>query len=49
MASAARKERLLSVGRKRKAPIGAEDRRPMCLKWQGLIDPDGHQPPVPTK
>jgi hypothetical protein len=49
MASAARKERLLSVGRKRKAPTDAEDRRPMYLKWQRLIYPDGHQSRVPTK
>jgi hypothetical protein len=49
MAFAARKERLLSVGCKRKAPTDAEDRRPMYLEWQRLIDPDGHQPRVPTK
>ena len=44
MESAARQERLMSVGRKRKAPTDAEDCRPMYLKWQRLIDPDGHQP-----
>jgi hypothetical protein len=49
MESAARQERLLSVGCKRKAPTDAEDRQPMYLKWQRLIDPDGHQPRVPTK
>ncbi len=48
IASAARQERLLSVGRKRKVPKDAEDRLPMYLKWQLLIDPDEYQPRAPT-
>jgi hypothetical protein len=48
IASAAREKRLLSVGRKRKVPKDAEDRRPTYLKWQRLIDPDGYQPRAPT-
>jgi hypothetical protein len=39
-ASAARQETVLSVGRKRKIPKDAEDRRPVYLKWQRLIDRD---------
>jgi hypothetical protein len=48
IASAAQKERLLSVGRKSKVSTDAEDSRPTYLKWQLLIDPHGYQPPDPT-
>lgn len=41
IASAAQKERLLSVDRKSEAPQDADDRRPAYLKWQRLLDPHG--------